>query len=147
MGRPKTPGADRFWPKVSRAGDAACWLWQASTCNGYGQFRDDNSRMVKAHTYAYRLLVGEPPAGTHPDHLCKTPACVNPRHLEWVAPATNNARSDSPSSLNAKKTVCKRGHPFDWIDPKRGWRQCLTCVRQADAARKRRYHREKHGRH
>ena len=87
--------ADRFWPKVDKAGpihptDPAlgrCWLWTATTSTrGYGRLRCGDAskgtrRMVPAHRIALAL------EGAHvPDHLlvrhsCDRPLCVNPLHL------------------------------------------------------------------
>jgi hypothetical protein len=63
---------------------------------------------------------------------------VNPDHLEVVTGAVNNARSNSPSAVNARKTHCNRGHEFTsentyWASPKkphlRRTRRCRECQR------------------
>jgi hypothetical protein len=47
---------------------------------------------VKAHRFAYMLLVGAIPPGLTLDHLCGQPACVRPEHLEPVTNAENLRR-------------------------------------------------------
>ena len=83
----------RFWPKVDKSGD--CWLWTASSfADGYGQFRLSTKKPVRAHRYAYELLIGKIPAGYELDHLCGEPMCVNPTHLEPVTRAQHVRRTD-----------------------------------------------------
>jgi hypothetical protein len=108
---PKTR-EQRFWAKVQKT--ETCWLWTGSkTPNGYPVFW--NGKIQEgSHRYAYELLVGPIPAGLHIDHLCRNPGCVNPAHLEPVTQRENTMRSPiAPAALNAAKTHCKRGHPFD----------------------------------
>lgn len=83
--------AQRFWAKVDTSSD--CWLWTGSDNGlGYGQFYLTGGKKTYAHRYGYQLLVGDVPAGTELDHLCETPRCVNPAHLEPVTHRTNMLR-------------------------------------------------------
>ncbi len=75
--------------------------------NGYPMIASE-----PAYRRTYRMFVGEIADGYEIDHLCRVPRCVNPRHLQAVPPAVNNWRSDSPASVNARKTHCIRGHEF-----------------------------------
>ena len=65
------------------------------------------------------------------DHLCDVTYCVNPAHLRPTTPKGNNARSlRSPTAINARKTHCLHGHPFDGanlIVLPSGRRQCRAC--------------------
>jgi hypothetical protein len=123
--------ADRFWAKVRKTD--TCWLWTASgDRNGYGLFWNGD-KLVYAHRYAYELLVGPIPAGLTIDHLCETPACVWPTHLEPVMLAVNILRGNGPTAINARKTHCPQRHPLLggnlYIRPDGSGRDCLTCRR------------------
>lgn len=135
-----TVGTDeeRFWAKVEKTDD--CWLWKAADNGvGYGVFRL-NSRQVLAHRVAYQWANGPIPVGLTLDHLCRTPRCVRPSHLEAVTQGENTLRGTSPMAMNARKTHCLRGHEFTpentytW----NGGRECRACNRIRDARRKRR---------
>lgn len=85
--KPEKPhNMDGFWGKIVKGYE--CWYWiGARDRNGYGVFGQ-----LKAHRYAYTLLVGEIPQGLGLDHLCRVRRCVNPKHLEPVTQAENNRR-------------------------------------------------------
>jgi hypothetical protein len=122
----------RFWAKVNRSGD--CWLWTAATTSaGYGQFRVDG-RWGMAHRFAYELLVGPIPQDLQIDHLCRTPLCVNPAHLEPVTQQENLRRG-----IGGPRTHCPAGHPYDetntYVYPVTGGRYCRACGRAAHRAR------------
>jgi hypothetical protein len=129
-------GVDRFWSKVDRSGgDESCWLWTASTTPaGYGQFR-----VGAAPQYAHRLswvaANGPVPDGLELDHLCRVRRCVNPRHLEPVTTKENSLRGQSFAAINARKTHCPQGHPYDeanTIRSKSGARLCRACKHERD---------------
>lgn len=120
---------ERFWAKVNKTDD--CWLWTATTAHGYGNFRFDG-KMVRAHRFAYTLLVGPIPAGLEIDHLCRIRACVNPFHLEPVTHRENGLRGDGVAGRRHRQTHCLRGHIFDETNTYRtptrpATRTCLTC--------------------
>lgn len=81
---------ERFWAKVEKT--ETCWLWTASTRNGYSWLGLDG-RCEYGHRLVYEWLVGPIPEGLHIDHLCRNRACVNPAHLEAVSQRENNVRS------------------------------------------------------
>lgn len=120
----------RFWAKVEKT--ETCWLWKAGTgTHGYGTFADAGRKPVLAHRFAYEAFVGPIPDGLTIDHLCHTPLCVNPDHLEPVTQQENCRRA------KARLTHCPQGHPYDeantWIS-KSGHRQCRTCNRDRQRA-------------
>jgi hypothetical protein len=136
---------DNFWSKADRLeeyGDCLIWMPERKTVT-YGQYWKGD-RMVLAHRFAYMLIVGEIPKGLCIDHLCRTPACVNPEHLEAVTERENILRGVSAPAKNAKKTHCKRGHEFNEINTYKvpGGRACRTCMNACTTAwrEKKRHH-------
>jgi len=95
MPYPRTAFLERFWAKVDRRGPTDCWLWQGSRCGGYGHLRvgGRSRRKVYAHRVAYKLHRGGISSGLEIDHLCRTPSCVNPAHMELVTKRENGRRS------------------------------------------------------
>ena len=125
--------SDRFLAKIV-ADPHGCWIWQSGTnAKGYGQFKVDG-RAVRAHRFAYELLVGPIPDGLELDHLCRVRNCVNPAHLEPVTHTENVRRGESFSAINMGKTHCPAGHTYDaentYVTPN-GKRNCRTCHRAA----------------
>src|SRR4051794_29354457 len=104
----------RFWSKVEVSD--GCWLWLSGLNQyGYGRFSVAR-RMCLAHRYSYELNVGPIPEGLVLDHLCRTPRCVRPDHLEPVTQAVNLERGLRPRGVahwNGRKTHCHKGHAFD----------------------------------
>ena len=129
--------AARFWVKVGKT--ATCWLWLASTANGYGVFWTNRNQQgqVYAHRYAYQLLVGAIPKELTIDHLCRNRVCVNPAHMEIVSRGINVLRGEGVTAQNARKTHCSKGHLFDASNTYYGpiGRDCRTCHRERQAKR------------
>lgn len=119
---------ERFWSKCIPEPNSGCWLWfAAASPSGHGRFGTGgqiNKKQWTAYRYAYTVLVGPVPDYLVLDHLCRTPECVNPLHLEMVTQAVNVLRGDSPQAQNARQTHCIRGHEFTGKDK---GRRCLTC--------------------
>lgn len=131
---PKTL-AERLSVKY-RVTSTGCWEWTAAKRNGYGTIhtgsvKDGTKRMSMAHRVMYEQTTGvEIPDGLEIDHLCMNKVCVNPDHLEAVTPRVNKLRADGFAGLNARKTLCVRGHLFDEENTRieyRGRRRCRTC--------------------
>lgn len=119
----------RWNAKVSRT--SGCWLFTGCTKpDGYGRFFYEGKQAL-AHRVGYEHFVGPIPAGLSLDHLCRVRNCVNPAHLEPVTHAENVKRGIGPTAINATKTHCVHGHPFDeantYIHPTRGDRTCRAC--------------------
>ncbi len=129
------PVPERFWSKVDFAGPAPahrpelgpCWLWTANKDRlGYPSFRF-GGRMMRAHRWAYEFCVGPIPEGLTIDHLCLVRHCVRPDHLEPVSLRTNILRSPNAlAAINARKTHCEQGHPFD------DTRVCRECTNRRE---------------
>jgi hypothetical protein len=104
---------ERFWSKVNKTD--SCWLWTAATNGGYGVFGLRSSGTGKwitrrAHRLAWEFLVGPLTPGMVLDHLCRTPACINPAHLEEVTNRENIIRS--PYMAPGKRRVAYRRQEF-----------------------------------
>ena len=76
----------RLMAKVYPEPNSGCWLWDGGiNAQGYGLI-SVGGRSISTHRTAYRLFIGEIPAGVGHHgicvcHRCDVPACVNPAHL------------------------------------------------------------------
>lgn len=117
--------------------DNGCILWTGPD-NGVGYGRISfQGRLVYTHRLSYELAVGPIPAGMDIDHLCRTPACLRPDHLEAVTHQENIQRG-----IRSMRPACPYGHLFteeNTYRTKYGHRQCRVCQRRrATEARARR---------
>jgi hypothetical protein len=135
---------DRFMDNV-RVQENGCAIWIGGSRNcgtDYGGFNFRGKRYL-AHRYAYEQLIGPIPEGLSLDHLCRNPRCVNPAHLEPVTHRENVVRGIGVPAVNARKTHCKRGHPFSEANTRvrlkkgRPGRECRTCIREQKRERRR----------
>lgn len=145
--RPR-PLAERLWAKVDRtAGPDACWPWTGSlTKGGYGKIRAGSitEPILSAHVAAYVVTFGPVPDGREVDHVkargCVRRDCCNPSHLEAVTHRENNARADTISTVNARKTHCPANHAYDLANTyicRNGARSCRRCRANQDRKRRR----------
>lgn len=135
---------------LCRRGPDDCWDWPGFIQqNGYGSTRgrraDGAPCTEMAHRRAYETLVGPIPDGLTIDHLCRNRRCINPGHMEPVGQGDNVLRGDAGSSRNARKTHCRKGHPFSganlYLHPRpknRQHRVCRACHAERQRERKRR---------
>ena len=126
---------DFFFAHVT-IGDG-CWEWTGyRKPQGYGQYGNGrDGSPVKAHRFAYELLVGPIPDGLELDHLCRNPSCVRPDHLEPVTHRENMLRSHSFIARKAAQTHCVNGDeytPENTGIAKNGTRHCKTCKSRWD---------------
>jgi hypothetical protein len=120
---------ERFEQKFIPEPNSGCWLWIGAIDGiGYGRFRAYR-RLDMAHRVAYRLYVGQIPAGMEIDHRrCDNPLCVNPEHLEPATHRHNVMRGRGSCAANARKTHCIRGHELPPFKPGMQ-RICRICRR------------------
>lgn len=116
----------RFWAKVEKTD--SCWNWCGGTRGEYGSFTL-NGKSQSAHRVALFLSGVEIPPKMVCDHRCRNKLCVNPSHLRVVTHRINSIENSlGPTAINAQKTHCPKGHPYDAIDAK-GGRFCRICLR------------------
>jgi hypothetical protein len=115
-GRKRQDPLTRFFSHVKEI-DSGCLIWTGPKLKGgYGQFGvaiDGTWVTVLSHRWIYEAKVGPIPEGLVIDHLCRVRDCVNYKHLEAVTNKTNLLRGNTIPGINARKTHCKYGHPFD----------------------------------
>lgn len=124
--------------------ESGCWVWLGKVNpNGYGATSREINGTYAAHRAVFIEHTGPLPSDLILDHLCRTPLCVNPDHLDPVTHQENIARGDS--SWRFRET-CRSGR-HDITDPnnvyvrpggatpgKRICRQCkLETQRRSDA--------------
>jgi len=136
---------------LAGAQPTACWLWEGGRRGRYGKTKCDGAQWL-THRLAYTLVKGPIPEGLQLDHLCRTPLCFNPLHLEAVTARVNSLRSSSVAAKNAVKTHCKRGHSLSgrnlYVHMRDGHpvRSCRTCrkdtCREYDRAKRSERHLE-----
>jgi hypothetical protein len=119
----------RFVPEPN----TGCWIWSAAVDNrGYGRISVHN-KWRHAHRFLYEQYVGSVPEGLELDHICRTPCCVNPEHLEPVTHQENMRRAGASGAMgirNKRKSHCPNGHEYAGSNlyvTSNGWRQCHEC--------------------
>lgn len=118
---------------------SGCLIWTGCwTSSRYGILYINKIARV-AHRAAWCMFNGPIPAGLDLDHKCRTRPCVNVTHLEPVTHRVNILRGEGPCAVNARKTICGKGHPLDesntYVYSKTGGRYCKQCQRNTSAQR------------
>lgn len=113
-----------------------CWNWTGKLdSDGYGLSQDLKNiigfKTNRAHRVAYYIAVKDLISGLTIDHLCRNRRCVNPAHLEEVTNVENVLRGENFTAINARKTHCYNGHPFNeantYNPPNAKARICRIC--------------------
>ena len=86
-----------------------CWLWPgAISGNGYGYTRTPFTKhAIGVHRAIFQAVRHRLGPKDHLDHLCNTPLCCNPWHLEIVTHGENTRRA------NMRRWHGESGNPFD----------------------------------
>ena len=132
----------RLREKIYIEPNTSCWLWLGRIgSRGYpvlDLYSYDPATQKKCvphmrtNRVMYEMYVGGIDEGLELDHLCRTPLCVNPAHLEAVTHAENMRRYQATI---LPKRCCSRGHlyaegSFYWVDGSKGLeRRCRICER------------------
>lgn len=108
-----------------------CILWTgAQDGKGYGVkwVLGGGGRRTGAHRWAWEQVNGPVPDGLVIDHLCRTPLCVEPTHLEPVFQAENVRRGIGRYGINGTGR-CSAGHDLTTPGALVGAAQprCRTC--------------------
>lgn len=121
-----------------------CCLWPGGKAGGngphgsYGVVSYEGKQQY-VHRLLYEKLVGPIPEDMVLDHVwCDTPLCGNPFHLLPVPRGVNSLRGTGLPAVNAQRTTCAKGHPYqgdNLIVLQNGWRKCRECSRQRDESR------------
>lgn len=97
--------------------DTGCWIWQKYKLKGYGRssFLSLGLSTYSAHRAYYMVATGENIDGLDLHHLCKTPACVNPMHME-VCDRSSHERTHwrERVELSDEQRAEIRRAGFDW---------------------------------
>ena len=81
--------AKDFWAYVQKT--ETCWLWTGALSAGYGHY-SMNGRSYRAHRWSWTLANGPiPETAECVMHLCDTPRCVRPDHLQLGTHRDNQA--------------------------------------------------------
>jgi len=73
----------RFCSKIWYNHFTGCWDWVAGTKKGYGMF-GYKGKIWSAYRLSYMFFRGEISEEKELDHICCSPKCVNPYHLQQV---------------------------------------------------------------
>src|ERR1035437_7357539 len=143
---PRKAGASeyrrRFWARVDRT--PGCWTWLAGrNGKGYGYFWI-NGRTIQAYKVADDWRRGPLPEGQERHHVCENILCVRP-HRDHVARVTVRAHRLATAgtfpAVNAAKTECPQGHPYDNVNTFYSpagdtRRRCRACSRRQNRGKR-----------
>lgn len=141
IGRPPTPQLELFLRHIEIDNLSGCWKWKGSLDkDGYGFFGSSMEWGKRAHRFSFMYFRKPLLEGLTIDHLCRNKSCVNPYHLEQVTNKENLRRAKNQvSTINSKKTHCKRGHELTGYNLiiKCGYkRTCRKCSNMMERKRR-----------
>jgi hypothetical protein len=80
----------RFNEKYIIDEETGCWNWQGGLDkDGYGNFRLNTNKQIKAHRFSYETFVGPLIKGFVCCHSCNNRKCVNYNHLRQDTQSSN----------------------------------------------------------
>lgn len=95
----------RFIAEALQSQTDDCILWPFGKGKpGYGIVRL-NGKAAAVHRYICTLVYGKAPTGMYACHSCGVRACINPRHLRFDTPASNNADMDKHGTRRPPKRL------------------------------------------
>src|SRR6185295_7895059 len=102
--------------QVEQITESGCWIFMGHcTERGYARVRF-NGKNTRVHRLFYEYFVGRIPTGLMPDHTCRVRCCVNPFHVTPKTSKDNVLCGIGLTAMNARKTHCRKGHPYDEIN-------------------------------
>jgi hypothetical protein len=124
----------KFMSRIEIA-DSGCWIWTGSkTKDGYGKLALYNPKPPSqlAHRMAYFWVFGTLPSLGLDHIVCDNEGCANPYHVTPATAKDNTLRGNNAAANNARKTCCKRGHPFthEMFNGVRWTRFCYVCYQE-----------------
>lgn len=130
---------ERLLLGLIRNSETGCWEWvEGALPTGYGVLWDGEENAY-IHRVSYQEFVGPIPENKEIHHICFNRRCGNPEHLRVVFHRENIRVSNAPMGINARKKICRRGHPLIGrkadVRMMRGHRVCRIC----DAIRAKEY--------
>jgi len=102
--------------------------------SGYAKFWY-MGKTTYAHRVSFIVARGGIPEGKQIDHKCRNKICINPKHLGYVTPQENIARSmKHRTHLRAvqESALCPKGHTKAYNTTKTG--HCKTCKNEYNKA-------------
>jgi hypothetical protein len=122
---------DKFMSYVSPEALTGCWLWTGGVHRqGYGMFNGSGIKQtITAHRFS-AIIHGLDMSGPVLRHLCNTPACCNPAHLE-----TGTQKDNMNDKVKAGRTNSYKKYPNVLIEQIRN-EYAMGNITQAELSRK-----------
>ena len=117
-------------------------LRPTSVADGYHQvslWRDGKSHRFRVHALVMESFVGPLPSGMLVRHLDGDPAHNCRLNLTYGTPSQNSDDSVRHGThVNARKTHCPQGHPYDELNTARNHksRLCRECIKAGQRKRR-----------